>query len=243
MLIAGSPGRGTVRDRRGPYGAAEQRADQQGQSGHHRGHHRAAAQHPAPQVGHLDAGAEPPPGLAGQPGVHGVDRGARDDQRAPGGEVDDVGGVVGGDGAPADGHQQRGGEQRADRRGDPLPQAADGQDADDDLEEGDGQTGADGVRDGEVAQRYGQRPGVERQQPLDHRAPLAAVEVDGVAELAHAGVDGDQAEEDRAAAAGRRRGSSGGRGSTRAARCRPRRLPRRSRPRTSSRASSNRSSS
>ena len=33
-------------------------------------------------------------------------------------------------------------------------------------------------------------------QPLDHGAAFAAVEVDGVAELAHAGVDGDEAEED-----------------------------------------------
>lgn len=34
-----------------------------------------------------------------------------------------------------------------------------------------------------------------RGQPLDHGAALAAVEVDGVAELAHARVDGDEAEE------------------------------------------------
>ena len=39
-------------------------------------------------------------------------------------------------------------------------------------------------------------PGVQGVEPLDHGAALAAVEVDGVAELAHAGVDGDEAEED-----------------------------------------------
>ncbi len=33
-------------------------------------------------------------------------------------------------------------------------------------------------------------------EPLDHGAAFAAVEVDGVAQLAHAGVDGDEAEED-----------------------------------------------
>ena len=109
----------------------------------------------------LGAGAERAPGLAGEAAVDGVDGGAGDDQRAPGGEVDDVGRVVGGDALPADGDQQRGGEQRADDGGDPLPQAEDGEDADDDLEEGDGESGADGVREGEVAQRLGERPGVQ----------------------------------------------------------------------------------
>ena len=114
----------------------------------------------------------------------------------PGGEVDDVGGVVGGDGLPADGEEQRGGQQRADDGGDALPQAEDGEDADDDLEEGDGEAGADGVGEREVAQRFGKGPRVQGVEPLDHGAALAAVEVDGVAELAHAGVDGDEAEED-----------------------------------------------
>ena len=50
--------------------------------------------------------------------------------------------------------------------------------------------------EGELAQRLGDFPGVQGVEPLDHGAALAAVEVDGVAELAHAGVDGDEAEED-----------------------------------------------
>ncbi len=184
-------------DRRGPYGAAEQRADEQRQAGHHGGHHGAAAQHPAPQIGDLDARAEPPPGLAGQPGVHGVDRGARDDQRAPGGEVDDVGRVVGGDGAPADGHQQRGGEQRAERRRRP---AATGRrwSARRPRPGGTRRSGRrrQGARRRSHAAATASAQGSSDMQPLDHGAALAAVEVDGVAELAHAGVDGDQAEED-----------------------------------------------
>ncbi|CAM5536978.1 hypothetical protein SFUMM280S_04796 [Streptomyces fumanus] len=48
----------------------------------------------------------------------------------------------------------------------------------------------------ELPQGFGHFPGVQGVEPLDHGAALAAVEVDGVAELAHAGVGGDAAEED-----------------------------------------------
>ena len=64
LLIAGSPGRGTVATVADRTAAPSSEPMGLGQSGHHRGHHGAAAQHPAPQVGHLDAGAETPPGLA-----------------------------------------------------------------------------------------------------------------------------------------------------------------------------------
>ena len=56
--------------------------------------------------------------------------------------------------------------------------------------------GAHRVLECEVAQGLGERPRVQRIQPLDHRAALAAVEVHGVAQLAHARVHGDEAEED-----------------------------------------------
>ena len=125
--------------------------------------------------------------------------------------------VVGGDGPPADRDQQCGREQRPHGGRDTLPQPEDGEHADEDLQEGDGQPRADGVREGEVTQRFGDGPRLERAQPGDHRAAVAPVEVDRVAQLAHAGVDRDEAEEDRAAAAARRRGSSGVRGSRRAA--------------------------
>lgn len=50
--------------------------------------------------------------------------------------------------------------------------------------------------EGELPQRLGDFPRVQRVQPLHHGAALAAVEVVRVAELAHAGVDGDEPEED-----------------------------------------------
>src|SRR5690606_22362917 len=178
------------------HGAAQQRADEQGDPADHDGDEGAAAQDVAAQVPDVGAGAEAPPGAAGQAAVDGVDRGPGDDQRRPGGEVDDVRRVVDRDALPADRDQQRGGEQGADHGGHALPAAEDGEDADDDLEEGDDEAGADGVFEGELPQRLGDFPGVQGVQPGDHGAALAAVEVDGVAQLAHAGVDGDEAEED-----------------------------------------------
>src|SRR5690606_32739171 len=155
------------------HGAAQQRADEQGDPADHDGDEGAAAQDVAAQVPDVGAGAEAPPGAAGQAAVDGVDRGPGDDQRRPGGEVDDVRRVVDRDALPADRDQQRGGEQGADHGGHALPAAEDGEDADDDLEEGDDEAGADGVFEGELPQRLGDFPGVQGVQPGDHGAALA----------------------------------------------------------------------
>ena len=83
-----SPGTTTVlEDRTAPPSSD---SEKQRQTDGHRGEHGTPPQHPAAQVPDAHAWSEGAPRLVRQPAVRRVDGRARDDQRTPGGQVDDV---------------------------------------------------------------------------------------------------------------------------------------------------------